>query len=138
MSDQHAFVAAIEKADDEAYSTCWRRRRCCTAPSCMLRSWDARRWRRCCALRACFSDVRITDQLHGAGTLGLVFRATISGLEAEGTQVLRLDDEDRIADLTVFLRPIRAAMALSDLMGPKIEKLADGTYGLRTVGTGPE
>jgi len=35
-------------------------------------------------------------------------------------QVLGLDDEGKIADLTVFLRPIRAGMALSELMGPKI------------------
>lgn len=64
-----------------------------------------------------------------------VGEAAISGLDAEGVQVLGLDDEGKIADLTVFLRPIRAGMALSELMGPKITKLHDGTYGLRASGT---
>lgn len=136
MTNKHPFVAAIENADDSAYFDL-------LAPEAVLHSPVLHSpfvGRDTVAplltmLRACFSDVRYTDHLSADRTLGLVFKATISGRDAEGVQLLRLDDEGKIVDLTVFLRPIRAGMALSELMGPKIEKLHDGTYGLRATGT---
>jgi len=84
-------------------------------------------------LRACFSAPVYTDALRAADTLGLVFRAEIAGLQAEGMQLLRFDADGLIDDITGMLRPIRASMALSEAMGPKIERLADGTYGLRAA-----
>lgn len=134
MTIEHPFATAIENADDDAYFDL-------LAPEAVLHSPVLHSpfvGRPTVApllalLRACFSNVRFTDELRGEGTIALVFRADISGRQAEGTQVLRLDDAGRIVDLTVFLRPIRAGLALSELMGPKIEKLEDGTYGLRTV-----
>jgi hypothetical protein len=81
-------------------------------------------------LRGCFTDPEYTDELHAPGTLGLVFRARIDGLDAEGVQVLRLDDDGLVEDITVLLRPIRAAMALSQAMGPRVAKQDDGTWGL--------
>lgn len=134
MTARHPFADAIENTRDDAYFDL-------LAPDAVLHSPVLHSpfvGRTTVApllslLRACFTDVTITDQLHADGVVGLVFRADIAGLRAEGTQLLRLDADGRIEDLTVFLRPIRAGMALSELMGPKIEKLADGTYGLRTA-----
>jgi len=82
-------------------------------------------------LRDCFEDPVYTDELRAPGSLGLVFRARIAGLDAEGMQLLRFDEEDRIDSITGLLRPIRASMALSEAMGPRVVKLENRTYGLR-------
>jgi hypothetical protein len=134
MTDEHPFEVAIANADDDAYVDLLAPRAVLHSP--VLHSPFVGRQTVApllSLLRACFSNVRFTDRLAADDTLGLVFRATISGLDAEGTQILRFDDDGRIVDLTVFLRPIRAGMALSELMGPRIEKLDDGTYGLRAA-----
>lgn len=82
-------------------------------------------------LRACFTEPTFTDRLEAAGTVGLVFRARIDELDAEGLQLLRFDDDGRIADITVMLRPIRAAIALAQAMEPILERGPDGTYAIK-------
>jgi len=139
MTVEHPFAVAIENADDGAYFDL-------LAPEAVLHSPVLHSpfvGRPTVApllalLRACFSNVRFTDELHGEGKIALFFGADISGRQAEGAQILRLDGAGRIVDLTVFLRPIQAGMALSELMGPKIQKLEDGTYGLRPAVSGPD
>jgi hypothetical protein len=138
MTDRHPFVVSMENADDGYVEL--------LAPEAVLHSPVLHSpfvGRSTVApllalLRACFSNVRFTDEIHGDGKMALVFRASISGLDAAGTQLLRFDGDGKIVDLTVFLRPIRAGIALSELMGPKIQKLEDGTYGLRAVTAGSE
>ncbi len=83
-------------------------------------------------LRACFTEPVFTDTLQAPETLGLVFRAKIADLDAEGLQLLRFDSDGLIEDITVMLRPIRAAMALAQAMGPIQERQADGSYALPT------
>jgi len=61
-----------------------------------------------------------------------VFRAKIADLDAEGLQLLRFDSDGLIEDIIVMLRPIRAAMALAQTMGPILERQPDGSYALRT------
>lgn len=85
-------------------------------------------------LRACFTELVYTNRLEAPGLVALLADARISGLEAQGVQVLRLTDDGLIDDVAVYLRPIRAAMALGELMGPKVVRLANRTYGLRQVG----
>lgn len=84
------------------------------------------------ALRACFTEPVFTDTLQAPETLGLVFRAKIAELDAEGLQLLRFDSDGLIEDITVMLRPIRAAMALAQAMAPILERQPDGSYALRT------
>lgn len=84
-------------------------------------------------LRACFTEPVFTDTLQAPETLGLVFRAKIADLDAEGLQLLRFDSDGLlIEDITVMLRPIRAAMALAQAMAPILERRPDGSYALRT------
>jgi len=79
-------------------------------------------------LRACFTEPVFTGTLQAPETLGLVFRAKIADLDAEGLQLLRFDSDGLIEDITVMLRPIRAAMALAQAMGPILERQPDGSY----------
>lgn len=72
-----------------------------------------------------FEDFRYTDELAGGEATGsvegLVFRAAVDGRELEGLDLLRLDDDGRIADFTVMIRPLSGLVALAQKLGPKVE-----------------
>ncbi len=53
----------------------------------------------------------------------LVFRATIDGKQVSGCDFLHLDDDGRIDDFVVMVRPLTAAVALSEAMGAQLEQI---------------
>jgi hypothetical protein len=64
-----------------------------------------------------FEDFRYTDELAGVGgsdVHGLVFRARIGDREVEGIDLLRDDEDGKVSDFTVMVRPLSAALALRD------------------------
>jgi SnoaL-like domain len=64
-----------------------------------------------------FEDFRYLDEVHGDGTVVLRFAAKVDGkFEIEGIDYLTLDEEGRVTDLTVFLRPQKAVQAFNELM----------------------
>jgi hypothetical protein len=74
-----------------------------------------------------FEDFQYTDELESSdGTLALVFQARVSDKTVQGVDLLRLDGEGRIEELTVLVRPASGLMALSEAMGPKVLGLAKG------------
>jgi ketosteroid isomerase-like protein len=73
-----------------------------------------------------FSDFRYTDELVAEdGTRALLFEATVGDLEAQGIDVLRMNGAGLIADFTVMVRPLSAALALRDAMGRELGLVAD-------------
>jgi hypothetical protein len=64
-----------------------------------------------------FEDFRYLDEVHGDGTVVLRFAAKVDGkFEIEGIDYLTLDEEGRVTDLTVFLRPQKAVQAFNEQM----------------------
>jgi hypothetical protein len=64
-----------------------------------------------------FEDFRYLDEVHGDGTVVLRFAAKVDDkFEIEGIDYLTLDDESRVTDLTVFLRPQKAVQAFNEQM----------------------
>src|SRR3981081_430199 len=55
---------------------------------------------------ATFEDFRYTDEFEADGAQALVLRASTGAREIEGLDLLRFDEDGRIADFTVMLRPI--------------------------------
>ena len=53
----------------------------------------------------------------------LVFEATVDGLAVTGADFLRYDDQGRIVELMVMVRPLRAAEALAARMGARFEQI---------------
>lgn len=53
----------------------------------------------------------------------LVFRATVDGKEVNGCDFLHLDDDGLIDDFVVMVRPLSAAMALSEAMGAQFDQI---------------
>jgi SnoaL-like domain len=68
-----------------------------------------------------FEDFRYLDEVHGDGTVILRFAARVDGeLEIEGIDYLTLDADDRVTDLTVFLRPQKAVLAFNERMSARL------------------
>ncbi|HEX3734851.1 MAG TPA: nuclear transport factor 2 family protein [Solirubrobacterales bacterium] len=63
-----------------------------------------------------FEDFRYLDELHGDGTVTLRFKANVGDYEIEGIDFLELDADGRVAELTVFLRPLKAVNAFNERM----------------------
>jgi hypothetical protein len=68
-----------------------------------------------------FEDFHYLDEARGDGTVVLRFAARVDDkYEIEGVDYLSLDDEGRVTDLTVFMRPQRAVVAFNELMGARL------------------
>lgn len=53
----------------------------------------------------------------------LVFEATVEGKRLTGCDFVRLDDEGKVADLMVMVRPLSAATALAEAMGAQFDRI---------------
>jgi hypothetical protein len=65
---------------------------------------------------ATLEDLTYTDELHEGNTVALRFKARVGDRELEGVDFLELDDEGRVAVLTVFMRPLSALNAFNERM----------------------
>jgi hypothetical protein len=74
-----------------------------------------------------FEDFRYTDELQGDDVMALVFQARVGDKQLEGLDLLRFDDAGKIADFTVMVRPLSAAMALAEAVGKGLERAAAET-----------
>jgi hypothetical protein len=69
---------------------------------------------------ATLEDFRYTDELAEDGTVVLRFKARVGDRELEGIDFLELDEEGRVAELTVFMRPISALTAFNEQMAARL------------------
>jgi hypothetical protein len=60
------------------------------------------------------------DEAIGDGTAVLRFKASVGELELEGIDYLTLDEDGRVADLTVFMRPLSALTAFNAQMAERL------------------
>ena len=70
-----------------------------------------------------FEDFRYVDELGGDGTHALIFRARVGERQVHWLDHFELDGDGRIAVFTVMVRPMSAAVALAEAMGPKVAGL---------------
>ncbi|MEV6762748.1 nuclear transport factor 2 family protein [Streptomyces sp. NPDC051105] len=54
----------------------------------------------------------------------LVFTATVAGSKLQGCDLLHVDEQGKIDDLTVMVRPLSAAQALAEAMKARFEGIA--------------
>jgi|SRR5436190_23172476 len=77
-------------------------------------------------LRAVFStfeDFEYTHQFADGDWHALVFKARVGDKQLQGLDLIRLDDDGRIDDFTVMVRPASGLMALGEAMAPKVAAL---------------
>jgi hypothetical protein len=54
----------------------------------------------------------------------VVFTATVAGKQIQGCDFLHFDDDGKIDEFTVMVRPLSAAQALGEAMGAQFEPIA--------------
>jgi hypothetical protein len=68
-----------------------------------------------------FEDFRYLDEVQGDGSVVLRFAAKVDDkFEIEGIDYLTLDEDGRVVDLTVFLRPQKAVQAFNERMTARL------------------
>jgi hypothetical protein len=72
------------------------------------------------AVMTVFEDFRYVSELHGDGETALVFTARVGERHLDGIDLGEVDAEGAITKLTVFVRPLSAALALRDAMGARL------------------
>lgn len=73
---------------------------------------------------ATLENFSYTDELAEGNTVVLRFKATVGDRELEGIDFLELDDEGRVRELTVFMRPFSALTAFNEQMKVRLEASA--------------
>ena len=69
---------------------------------------------------ATLEDFRYTDELAEGDTVALRFKARVGDRELEGIDFLELDADGRVAELTVFMRPMSALKAFNEQMAARL------------------
>lgn len=70
-----------------------------------------------------FTYVREIENADGRDH-DLVFTATVNGRRIQGCDFLHFDEDGRIDDFTVMVRPLSAAQALAEAMGAQFDRIA--------------
>jgi hypothetical protein len=60
------------------------------------------------------------DEVRQGNSIALRFKATVGDRELEGIDFLELDDDDRVAELTVFMRPLSAITRFNEQMAARL------------------
>ena len=69
---------------------------------------------------ATLEDLTYTDELTADGTVALRFKAQVGDRELEGIDFLELDEDGRVAELTVFMRPLSALTRFNEQMAARL------------------
>ncbi|MGW7265281.1 nuclear transport factor 2 family protein [Streptomyces sp. NPDC054842] len=73
-----------------------------------------------------FTDFRYVREIGDADGAdhALIFRAKVGDKEIEGCDFLHLDEDGRIDDFTVMVRPLSAAQALQEAMAAQFDRIS--------------
>ena len=73
-----------------------------------------------------FEDFRYVREIAGAGGRdhALVFTATVNGKQVNGCDFLHFDDDGRIDDFMVMVRPLSGAQALAEAMAAEFAQIS--------------
>jgi len=69
---------------------------------------------------ATLEDLTYTDELAEGSTICLRFKANVGNRELEGIDFLELDEDGRVAELTVFMRPFSALTVFNEQMQARL------------------
>ncbi len=67
-----------------------------------------------------FEEFSYSDQVETAGTAILAFSARVGDRTLEGIDLLRFDDEGRVREMAVYIRPLSGLNALAEAMRRKL------------------
>ena len=65
-------------------------------------------------------DLHVTDELIDGDSAVVLFEAEIRGHAAQGLNVVRLDRDGQVRELTVFFRPLATLQVVSEVIGARM------------------
>lgn len=73
-----------------------------------------------------FEDFRYIREINDTGgrDSALVFEATVDGKRVTGCDFIHVDEEGKIDDFMVMVRPLSGAQALAEAMGAQFDRIA--------------
>jgi hypothetical protein len=69
-----------------------------------------------------FTDYRYTAQMEGDGQQLLAFSGAIRGVKLQGVDFVEVDEEGRITEMTVIIRPLAGVIAFLIALGPPLAR----------------
>ena len=66
------------------------------------------------------ADFRLTDEIIEGNSAVVLFEAAIRGHAAQGLNVVRLDDDGLVRELTVFFRPLETLQVVGEVIGARM------------------
>ena len=122
MAEPHPFRVAAE-AKDVALMTAVLREDVVLHSPILFRGFEGREMvgQVLTHVAATLEDFRYTDEIAGGDTVCLRFKARVGDRELEGIDFLELDEDGRVAELTVFMRPLSAINAFNEQMKMRLE-----------------
>jgi hypothetical protein len=83
-------------------------------------------------------DFRYTAELADRDTVVLAFTTRINGTELEGVDLMRVDDQNKVREITVLLRPLPGTAAVARFLAPRLAGRASRAKGVMAgLGTRP-
>jgi hypothetical protein len=76
-----------------------------------------------------FKDFRYTEQVEEADVAMLIFEARVGDRRVDGLDLLRFDDDGRVRELMVMVRPMSGMNALAEAMARRFEEVGIGPPG---------
>lgn len=70
-----------------------------------------------------FEDFEYVGRLESDEVVALIFKARVGDREVDGLDLLRLDDDGLVAELTVMVRPMSGVQALAAAMGEELQRM---------------
>jgi SnoaL-like domain len=121
MATPHPFRLAAEAKDLEAMTATLREDVVLHSPI-LFRGFEGREIvvQVLTHVAASLEDFAYTDELAENDVVVLRFEARVGDRELEGIDFLELDEDGRIAELTVFMRPMSALTAFNEQMAARL------------------
>jgi SnoaL-like protein len=121
MADPHPFRRAAEAKDLDLLTATLREDVVLHSPI-LFRGFEGREMVAAVLthVAATLEGLTYTDELATEGTVCLRFKANVGDKKLEGIDFLELDAEGRVAELTVFMRPLSALTAFNEQMSARL------------------
>jgi hypothetical protein len=121
MAEPHPFRVAAEEKDFELMTEALREDVVLHSPI-LFRGFEGREVvvQVLTHVAATLEDFVYVDELAGENTVCLRFKAKVGDRELEGVDFLELDDDGKVAELTVFMRPLSAITAFNEQMKQRL------------------
>jgi hypothetical protein len=122
MAEPHPFRVAAESKDAELMTETLREDVVLHSPI-LFRGFEGREMvgQVLTHVAATLEGLTYTDELAAENTVCLRFKAKVGDRELEGIDFLELDDDGKVTELTVFMRPLSAITAFNEQMKQRLE-----------------